>query len=598
GFHLKAGDYILSGLGFPKNDSFTYTINDHPYIDTSWGYQVLVSIFQKIADSKGIVLFHIFLIFGIFFFIYKTILLSNYDFISLPIFFLLGIFACEIRFEARPEILSYFFLSFLLYLLYRYSFGFKTPLWLIPLILLLWANCHSLFVLGWVCIISLLFGIWFRDKKIEKKFLIFCGISFLTPFLNTYFIKGVLFPFTLLTRFKAENPFAQSIGEFVSPFILNISESFPFYPKIPIFSFRLLAILSIFSLIPIIIKRLYWVPFLFLFFFPLSAKMIRNIPLFIIVSLPALVWAIPFSSIYKLKNFKINFVKILNYAIFSFLTLFIIITGLRVLTDAYYLSSRRVERTGWNWNRMALPVDASEFIKKNEIKGPVLNHLNFGGFLMWATGEKVFIDGRLEVVGEEFYKKYQEIMNSEDALEIAQRKYGFEYIIFPYAIAPRLLERLSKNENYKLIYYDNLSAIFIRKDSKLKFKEELPEISEKKILKFDEISDLGGGERKSKFKRWIEGIFKKQEFPTDYYNYGLFWYFQKDYKKAEKFFKLALSEGGDKYYEIYLNLGSALFQQKKYEDALSCYEIVLRENPENKIAKERIKIISNIRLKR
>lgn len=52
GFHLKAGNYILSGQGFPKNDPFTYTINDHPYTDTSWGYQVLISIFQKIAGSK------------------------------------------------------------------------------------------------------------------------------------------------------------------------------------------------------------------------------------------------------------------------------------------------------------------------------------------------------------------------------------------------------------------------------------------------------------------------------------------------------------------------------------------------------------------
>ncbi|HUN81115.1 MAG TPA: hypothetical protein VMV81_06340, partial [Phycisphaerae bacterium] len=66
GFHLKAGDYILSGQGWPRHDSFTYTLNDHPYIDTSWGYQVLVALSERAAGPAGIVLFHELLLLGTF----------------------------------------------------------------------------------------------------------------------------------------------------------------------------------------------------------------------------------------------------------------------------------------------------------------------------------------------------------------------------------------------------------------------------------------------------------------------------------------------------------------------------------------------------
>ena len=49
----------------------------------------------------------------------------------------------------------------------------------------------------------------------------------------------------------------------------------------------------------------------------------------------------------------------------------------------------------------------------------------------------------------------------------------------------------------------------------------------------------------------------------------------------------SLQNGGEAYYEIYLNLGSALYQQKKYTEAALCYEVVLQEEPLNKVARDR-----------
>ena len=53
GFHLKAGNHILSGNGWPQNDPFTYTVTDHAYIDTSWGYQTILALVERLAGAPG-----------------------------------------------------------------------------------------------------------------------------------------------------------------------------------------------------------------------------------------------------------------------------------------------------------------------------------------------------------------------------------------------------------------------------------------------------------------------------------------------------------------------------------------------------------------
>src|SRR5437867_6317590 len=43
GFHLRTGEYILEGHAPPATDPFSFTMQDHAYTDTSWGYDVLVA---------------------------------------------------------------------------------------------------------------------------------------------------------------------------------------------------------------------------------------------------------------------------------------------------------------------------------------------------------------------------------------------------------------------------------------------------------------------------------------------------------------------------------------------------------------------------
>jgi len=60
-----------------------------------------------------------------------------------------------------------------------------------------------------------------------------------------------------------------------------------------------------------------------------------------------------------------------------------------------------------------MPVAAFEFIREAKLQGNVLNHYGFGGFLI-SVGIKTFIDGRAELYGGDFVKRYVDIVDLRD----------------------------------------------------------------------------------------------------------------------------------------------------------------------------------------
>lgn len=462
GFHLKAGEYILSNGGWPTHDPFTYTLADHEYVDTSWGYQVLIAVVHRVAGPRGLVLLHTALVLGIFFVLYRTARLVPADPASLGALLLVGGLACEMRFETRPEIVSYFLLAVVLHVLHRHAEGRASPLWTLPVVHLVWANTHSLFVLGWAALACFGIGLWWKRGSPDRRLLAWSTLCLPAALINPYGWRGVLFPFKLATRFQGSNVFAQAIGEFASPFALNLSERFPFYPRVPIVSFRAFLVLSFLGALVALRRKRYWCTLLWLAFVPLSYRMMRNLPILVVVALPATVWALPLQTILERLGVGKDRGRTTAWLARAVLALAAAVIGLRVVSDAYYVASRREDRFGWTWNRLALPVDTAEFLRRSAFEGRVLNHLNLGGYLMWATDRPVFIDGRLEVVGEEFFADYVKALESEEALEACVARYGIRWLIFPYANSPQLLGRVSRDGRWRLAHVDPVAAVFVR----------------------------------------------------------------------------------------------------------------------------------------
>jgi tetratricopeptide (TPR) repeat protein len=110
-------------------------------------------------------------------------------------------------------------------------------------------------------------------------------------------------------------------------------------------------------------------------------------------------------------------------------------------------------------------------------------------------------------------------------------------------------------------------------------------------LGLDRLPGLGGGPRRTGLPRWVDGLLRGQSFPTEPFSLGLFHYFRGETLQAAERFVEAVSRSRGAYFEIYNNLGSALFRLGRYPEARACYRIVLDEAPGNRIARERLERI-------
>ena len=107
------------------------------------------------------------------------------------------------------------------------------------------------------------------------------------------------------------------------------------------------------------------------------------------------------------------------------------------------------------------PTAAFDFIHQAKLKGPVFNAYEFGGFLIQA-GIPTFIDGRAELFGGDFIKRYADAVNlrGEEPLEQLLDRYKIEWTFLSKdQPANKLLERLP---GWRLAYGDDVATVFVR----------------------------------------------------------------------------------------------------------------------------------------
>ena len=197
---------------------------------------------------------------------------------------------------------------------------------------------------------------------------------------------------------------------------------------------------------------------------------------------------------------------------------------------------------------------------------------------MGVRDDPVFIDGRLEVVGEEFYAYYRGALASEEALERCVARYGIGWIVFPYATNPRLTRMLDRSRRGAW----STSTTWPRSSSQggrlpahvgRREREGAPRGGEP--LPPRPIS-LGSvvTRRRSRVGGWLRGLVTRESFPSSAMGRRAVPAPRGPMGTGGRGVRAAVREGDGAYYEIYNNLGSASFRVGRLRDARRCYEIV------------------------
>ncbi|MBU3912143.1 MAG: hypothetical protein KKD90_06105, partial [Candidatus Omnitrophica bacterium] len=443
---LKTGEHIVKNLEIPRTDLFSYTLQGRPWIDHEWLSQVLLYIVFSMFGWVGLNLLKACII-ALSFFMLFFLASSSMKKTPFPLFFLLvSVLAFGYRSFVRPEIFSYFFLCIFLYTLEK-----ERHLYLLPLLQILWVNLHGYFIVGPALIFLYFMGDFLSGHRLRSKKLVPVFIlSVAACFINPYFYKGALYPLGILAdTFTAQRMFMRNIHELMMPIRLNFFRFFFFW---------LLAILSSLTFILNIkdVKARHMLIFVFSF---ISAYLVmRNIPVFVF---PAMVIAginLNNSSLTK----KISGKK---YYVVSM----ILICGLiyLFLSDRYYVltNQRGMRRTESKFSGLLMPEGACDFLEKNNIKGPVFNTLDFGPYIGYRfyPEKRIFIDTRTELYKDEFYRMYRDAQNYPAEWKGLRDRYGFTIAIVRHLFGgtERLLRQLYINNDWKLVYYDKNSCLFL-----------------------------------------------------------------------------------------------------------------------------------------
>ena len=134
---------------------------------------------------------------------------------------------------------------------------------------------------------------------------------------------------------------------------------------------------------------------------------------------------------------------------------------------------------------------------------------------------------------------------------------------------------------------DGLAAVFVREGPDAERRVDRASVDRRAPEAPDiaALPGLGGPPRRGPLLRWLSGLVQTPRYPMEEKSLGLFHFCRKEYTQSEAWYRAALASGGDGYYEIYHNLGAALFGQKKYAQAADCFRVVLEEDPDNRIAR-------------
>lgn len=536
-WHLKSGEYIVTHKTIPEDDPFSFphegVMGEREKFQLAqyWLAQVIYYLLYSAGGLPAIVIFSsaFFLLFFVLLWIilkrkglYYPVILSVFTLITLDPFR-----------GTNPQMFSTVFALFLIFLLekFRREPASQTPLFFIPLLMLLWANFHGGFIFGLAIILiyistetikhyignigKLSIGTALNSSQLRS--LVLWGlVSIFITYLNPNGFKALEITFEPYIKPAEFKGFYSGVRGYLNPVQLAAD---PYSSKLSNISFWiLLGYISIVVLFRIIRKKTIDLTSFSLIAFTIvtSLSAVRYVTFFVGAAIPLMVDYNFFKEQYSFK--KLNSSRII-FGIFLVLFLAVIVWQLNVKGNPFGLRESRL-----------YPVRAMNFLMGNPLSGNIFNSYNKGGFFIWKLYPKYknFHDTRvlnIEKINEgyaisnaysywgepasSFFSKALASLVPKELGEVRISVAGIEndfkgkplwkelldhYKIdivaheassfFTGEIFPLVL-RLMKDDGWSLIYFDGNVVIFLR--NKPEYKDILEKLRIPKEFVFTEI---------------------------------------------------------------------------------------------------------------
>jgi len=448
-WHVSVGSWIVHHRSWPQTGIFSRTAANHTWRAYSWGYEVLLSRAYEWSSFIGVCIFgtvvtvavalavfwmlnrlsgRFWLAWALSIFTYSAFL---FTIAPRPVFFTAVLFTITLTLVLDGQ-----------------KSGRVQLLYWLPLIFLVWANCHIQFIYG-IATVGLFAGVNLLQRAamwaevypecllkptlpLAPVFAVFvCCVmaSCIGPY--SFHLYQVVFGYgtskiiyKMLIEFQSPNFYTAS--QYIE-LLLALGAYFAvgWQKKIDPFKLALLIFASIFAFRTI---RDGW-----------------------FLCIPAVAVMADLSGPDRERDQSIRLASWAGVALASVLFLLLVVRN----TD---FNPAGIDRT----ISASYPVDAVNFLRRNPAPGPLYNNFDWGGFLIFYLPEyPVSIDGRTDLYGDDMVTQAYDSQQAEASY--ATDPYLNEAGVVLLANKDPLAQLLPTDLRFRVIYRDNLAVVLVRK---------------------------------------------------------------------------------------------------------------------------------------
>jgi hypothetical protein len=467
GWHLRTGlDILGQGWAIPRVDPYSHTMSDWAWIEHAWLTDVFMAAMYNEFGLLGVIgLFGVIAAGAWIVASFSAQCHASYRLIASA----LSLWVALPFLGARTQMVTLLGLAILVFLLDRSRRGRRWLVWTIPPLFLLWANLHGgfiagLFVLGLVLTASMLVRIgcaWWPSllDHVDENVLSWSDLRQLA--LATVAAAGV----TLVNPYGWKL-YGEILDSLSNRFMLDFLQEWQPVSLATYAGRTFASYLAGLGFAMLLwyrrVEPVRWV--IWSAFLVVSQRHLRNVPLFLLVSLPLLAEMLE-TGVTRLSRWMEPTLRQARLWLFG-LTL----AGGLLLVWLGPDHLQHIAQAGLQpeqyYMETSYPIEAIEWVRnhRNQVGHRLFNEYGHGGFLLWwLPQEKIFIDGRMpawRIEDRWIVKDYAAVALTDPPILTVFEKYGVDWAIVRRNTA--LDRTLAQQTMWTRTYDDAKVAIYIR----------------------------------------------------------------------------------------------------------------------------------------
>jgi hypothetical protein len=443
-WHLRAGQWIVDHVQVPATDPFSAYGEGKRWIAYSWLFEILVyALFTKLG-LMGIVVFTVSMSLLIALVLHGALRRAQLPFTVEVLLMAAALGALSPLVSPRSWLFSILFFTVELCILFHVRrTGKIAPLLVLPPLFVLWANLHMQFIYGLAVLGLFLLEVFLSQFPTLSLYLNHrpkVTLGRVSLLLLACLVATLITPY----HFRLYIPIFEVIGQ---------TGAFQLILELLPLSFRtfvswLVLGLTIAGAFVLGWQRA-WLPFptlLFLMGTFLAFRARRDL------------WVLVLASLFIISEFG-RFVT--SEPSFAFTKLRTVCVVLALTVTIYLIGLSRIsEQQLQSVVEQKFPVAAVKFVKETNYSGPLYNHFNWGGYLIWSLPRLlVSMDGRMNVHGDQRIERSAKTWSGLKGWESDAELMEARLVIGDANHA--LTNLMRKDSRFKLVYEDSVAAVFV-----------------------------------------------------------------------------------------------------------------------------------------